>query len=188
MGLLDGLKAWYDAHPPPQPPAQQFPRGMSYGSRFPANNPAQAQPAASPSSYALVGETRSVVLNGSGNGSAMWTPGQAGAPGSGVGASRSSGYTVDVTAVAVSVAPAPGNTAIINQAQAALYVSYGIQSATPSDFQGQTPTGSTGDTDTLTGNAALRPGDWITVKWSGGDAGATATMQVMGTVNPPGVG
>lgn len=140
---------------------------------------------ASPSSYPLVGETRSTVLNGSGNGQVTWTPGAPGAPGSGVGYSRMSGYTVDVIAVSVAVAIAPGNSQIINQASAAVYVSYGVQSAGPQDFQGQTVTGSSGDTDTLT--ATLRPGDWITVKWTGGDSGATATMQVMGTVNPPGI-
>jgi hypothetical protein len=143
-------------------------------------------PPAGPSPYALEGETRSVVLNGSGNGSVSWTPGAPGSPGSGVGIPRRSGYTVDVTAVAVSVAPAPGNPAIVLQAQAAVYLSYGIQSATANDFQGQTATGSTGDTDTLTGQGPLRPGDWITTVWTGGDPGATATMRVMGTVTPPG--
>jgi hypothetical protein len=185
MGLLDGLKAWYDAHPPPQPPAPPMPRGMSYGSRYPGNPPqAQLQTPAGVSSYPLVGETASVILNGSGNGTARWTPGAAGAPGSGVGASRQGGYTVDVDAVAVSVAPATGNPAIVKEAQCSIFVSYGIQSATASDFQGQTITGSHGDTDTI--STTLRPQDWITAVWTGGDAGAIATMQILGTVNPPG--
>jgi hypothetical protein len=136
-------------------------------------------------SYPLAGETATAVLNGSGNGTARWTPGAAGSPGSGVGISRQGGYTVNVAGVAVSVAPAPGNPAIINEAQCSVYVSYGIQSATANDFHGQTPSGSHGDTDSM--SAVLRPQDWITATWSAGDAGALATMRIIGTVNPPGV-
>lgn len=125
-------------------------------------------------------ETAHVTLNGSGNGTARISPGQPGSPGSGVGAQRNSGLLWNVTGIAVSVAT---NT---KEAQASAYISYGIQSATPDDFQGQTQTGSTGDTCTV--NATLRPGDWITVTWTGGDASQIATARIFGTVQPPGVG
>jgi hypothetical protein len=139
-------------------------------------------------SYPLEGEYTNVTLNGAGGGTARWTPGQQppGVASGGVGPGRSSGYSVDVTAVSVNVGVAPGNTAIVNEAQASLYISYGVQSATQLDFQGQTASGSHGDTDTVT--ATLRPGDWVTVEWTGGDANAVATMRIFGTVNIPGVG
>lgn len=139
------------------------------------STPIQPTPAIQP--YQLTDETATVILDGSGNGSAAITPG-APSPGGGVGVGRNSGLTWDVVGVAVSVSSAN------NQAQCSAYVSYGIQSQTPYDFQGQTATGSTGDTDTLT--ATLKPGDWITAVWKGGDPGAIATMRVLGTVNPPG--
>lgn len=123
-----------------------------------------------------------IRLDGSGNGVAKWTPGQTAsnvANAGGAAPGRNSGFSASVTGVGVSVA---ANT---KEATAACYVSFGIQSATPSDFQGQTQTGSTGDTCTInTGN--LRPGDWITVTWTGGDASQLATMKIFGTVNPPG--
>jgi hypothetical protein len=124
-------------------------------------------------------ENVQVKLDGSGNGTARVSPGQAASPGSGVGAGRNSGLTWDLAGIAVSVAT---NTL---EAQAQAYVSYGVQSAGAADLQGQTQEGSTGDTCTVT--ATLRPGDWVTVKWTGGDAGQVATMRVFGTVNPPGV-
>jgi hypothetical protein len=138
-----------------------------------------------PSPYPLIGETASVVLNGAGAGTARWTPGAAGSPGSGVGAARYGGYSVSVAGVAVAVAPAPGNPAIILEAQCSVYLSWGIQSATANDFQSQTIRGSHGDTDSI--NQTLKPQDWITAVWTGGDPGATATMTIQGTVNPPGV-
>jgi hypothetical protein len=123
-------------------------------------------------------ENVAVTLDGSGNGTARISPGQAAAPGSGVGAARYSGLTWALTAVAVSVAT---NTA---EAEASCYVSRGIQAAGPNELQGTTQQGSTGDTCTVT--ASLLPGDWVTVKWAGGDAGAVATMRVTGTVTVPG--
>ena len=123
-------------------------------------------------------ENYSVTLDGSGNGTARATPGQAGSPGSGVGAARYSGLVWELTGVAVQVATN------VKEAQASCYVSRGIQSANSNTFQGQTQQGSTGDTCTVTAN--LRPGDWVIVKWSGGDAGAIATMRVTGTVQLPG--
>jgi hypothetical protein len=137
-------------------------------------------------SYPLTNEVATVILNGSGNGTARWSPGAAGAPGSGVGAPRRGGYSTDVDGVAVNVAPAPGNPSIINEAQCSVYLSRGVQSATPSDFQGQTPSGSHGDTCTL--GQRLVPQDWITAVWTGGDAGALATLTIIGTANPPGSG
>lgn len=114
-----------------------------------------------------------------GNGIARISPGLPGAPGSGVGASRNSGLTWNLAGVAVSAAT--------NQAEAScsVYVSYGIQSATAADLQGTTQMGSTGDTCTCT--ATLKPGDWITVVWTGGDPGAVATARIFGSVTPPGV-
>lgn len=123
-------------------------------------------------------ENVQVALNGSGNGTARISPGQPASPGSGVGAGRNSGLTWDLSGIAVSVATN------VAEAQAQAYVSYGVQSAGPADLQGQTQEGSTGDTCTVT--ATLRPGDWVTVVWTGGDAGKVATMRVFGTVNPPG--
>lgn len=123
-------------------------------------------------------EPATVVLDGSGNGTAKISPGQPAAPGSGVGAARNSGLLWHLAGIGVKVAT---NT---NEAVAKAYVSYGIQSATDNDFQGQTQTGSTGDTCTVT--ATLRPGDWVTVKWTGGDAGQVATMRLFGTITPPG--
>jgi hypothetical protein len=124
----------------------------------------------------------SVKLDGSGNGTARWTPGLSAtgvANAGGAQPGRNSGYTAGVTGVGVSVATN------VAEAQASCYVSFGVQSSGPNDFQGQTQTGSTGDTCTInTGN--LRPGDWVTIKWTGGDANALATMKLFGTVNPQG--
>lgn len=125
-------------------------------------------------------EEFSVILNGSGNGTARISPGQPAAPGSGVGASRNSGLTWNLQGIAVSV----GGT-LTDNATCNAYISYGVQSATANDLQGTSVTGSSGDTCTVT--AALRPGDWITVTWAGGDAGHIATARVFGTVTPPGV-
>jgi len=137
-----------------------------------------------PKSYPLTGEVATVKLDGSGNGTARWSPGAAGAPGSGVGAPRRGGYSVDVAGAAVAVAIVSPNTQILNEAQCSVYLSRGIQSATATDFLAQTFTGSHGDTCTISQN--LVPQDWITAVWSGGDAGALATLTVMGTANPPG--
>lgn len=138
-------------------------------------------PNVQPTQYQLV-ESVTVVLNGSGNGTARWTPGlrASGANAGGASPGRNSGYSVSLTSVAVSVATN------VAEAVAKTYVSYGIQSATSYEFIGQTQLGSTGDTCTIT--ATLRPGDWVTSVWSGGDAGVVATMTVQGSATPPGVG
>ena len=143
-------------------------QSSSYGS----SAPQPAQP------YDL-NENFTCTLNGSGNGTARISPGQPGSPGSGVGASRNSGLLWNIEGVAVSVATN------VLESKASAYVSYGIQSAGAADLQGTTQLGSTGDTCTCT--ATLRPGDWITVTWTGGDANQIATARVFGTVTPPGV-
>jgi hypothetical protein len=134
-----------------------------------------------PATYQLVGENALAVLDGTGKGTARWTPGQSvsGASGyAGAGYSRNGGYTVDITGTFVSVAT---NTL---EASAITYITYGTQSFTASDAVGTTVQGSTGDTGSFT--AKLRPGDWVTTVWTGGDVGAIATMKLLGTVNPPG--
>ncbi len=131
-----------------------------------------------PSDYELI-ESASVTLDGSGNGTVRWSPGQVAAGSSGGGGiSRKSGYIVHIVAVSVSVATKT------LEASAATYVSYGVQSFSANDFVGQTQLGSTGDTCTIT--VSLRPGDWITTVWTGGDAGKIATMKISGTVTPAG--
>jgi len=114
-------------------------------------------------------ENIQLKLDGSGNGIARLTPFGA----------RNSGLSWNLQGATCSVAT---NT---SEAQAACYVSYGIQSQDPTNLQGVSQQGSTGDTCTV--SAVLRPGDWITMVWTGGDANAIATMRVFGTVTPPGV-
>lgn len=133
-------------------------------------------------SYPLDDSVR-VTLDGSGNGNARWTPGLTAsgvANAGGASPGRNSGFNVTVTGVSAKVSTN------IAEAEASTYVSYGTQKFNPvDDFQGQTQTGSTGDTCTIN-TGALRPGDWVTTVWSGGDPGAIASMKIFGTVNPPG--
>src|SRR5712691_4433709 len=91
MGLLDDLRA--SVHNMTQP-AQPY--------NYPSPQPQPQAPVVQP--YDLNGVTASVTLDGSGNGTARITPGQAG-PGriSGGGASRSSGLSWDVIGIAISV-------------------------------------------------------------------------------------
>jgi hypothetical protein len=112
-------------------------------------------------------ESASVVLDGSGNGSARLSPH----------GTRYSGYVWKPIACYVSVSTN------VKEASATAYVSYGVQSATPNDAIGTTANGSTGDTCGM--SQTLKPGDWITVKWTGGDAGAVATMRVTGVIDLP---
>jgi hypothetical protein len=118
-------------------------------------------------------ENQSVTLDSNGNGKVTFSPH----------GTRYSGYDWRPMNLFVSVQPAPGNSAIINQASATAYVSYGVQSATPSDAIGTTILGSSGDTCGMT--QTLKPGDWITVVWTGGDAGAIATARVTGQADLP---
>ena len=134
-------------------------------------------------SYPL-NDSVSVILDGSGNGVARWTPGLS-SPGAanagGASPGRNSGYSASVTGVAVGVKTN------VAEAECSVYISFGSQSFGANDFQGQTQTGSTGDTCTVN-TGEIRPGDWVTASWAGGDAGALATAKIFGTVNPPGVG
>jgi hypothetical protein len=100
-----------------------------------------------------------VVLNGSGAGTAKIGP---------AGAFE----TWQAEAAAVSVAT---NTA---EAQCRIYV--GTDATAPNYVDG-TLSGSTGDS---TGRVSARPlklGDYVWAVWSGGDAGAVATLNVTGT-------
>jgi hypothetical protein len=166
MGFLNRLtQALDDLHQV----AQGHPAQPSQQSSYPKLAP-----------YQITGEFASVVLDGSGNGTARISPGQpaAGNRAGGGGIPRNSGYSWNVDAISVSVST---NSL---EAVASAYVSYGIQSSSPSELVGSTVTGSTGDTCVI--GAQLRPGDWISVAWKGGDPGATATLHVQGTVNPVG--
>jgi len=112
-------------------------------------------------------ESVSVVLDGSGNGTAKLSPY----------GTRYSGYSWQPVNLFVSVSTS------VKQAFATAYVSYGIFSQTPNDAIGTTITGSSGDTCGM--SQTLLPGDWISVKWTGGDAGAIATFRITGTVTVP---
>lgn len=116
-------------------------------------------------------ETVSIKLDGSGNGTARITP---------VGP-RNGGLSWQVSGVSVSAATN------VLEASGNLFVSFGIQSSGALDQMANTSKASSGDSCALPG-VNLRPGDWITFVWSGGDAGATASMVVTGIVNPPGSG
>lgn len=69
-------------------------------------------------------------------------------------------------------------TSNVNEATCALYLG-----STPiaGSLQGQTSTGSSGDTCALSG-VDMQPGQQLWCVWKGGDAGAQATMAVLGTV------
>lgn len=112
-------------------------------------------------------ESATVILDGTGTGQAKLSP---------VGA-RYSGYEWEPAMCYVSVSTNA------KEAKATTYVSYGIQSAQPTDAIGTTITGSTGDTCTM--SQKLKPGDWVITKWTGGDAGAVATMRLTGSVRIP---
>ena len=120
-----------------------------------------------PTVTADLDESASVVLDSNGNGSVSFTPY----------GTRYSGYTWQPSMLFVSVATN------VNEAQATAYVSYGVKSAQPSDAVGTTALGSTGDTCGLTQN--LKPNDFITVAWVGGDAGSLATARLTGGVTVP---
>lgn len=126
-------------------------------------------PAANPAIQTVdLYEVVQIKLNGSGNGTASLSP---------VGP-RTGGVRWQVSAVSVRVAT---NTA---EAGAICYVSYGQLNTADISQKGQTSLGSTGDTCGL--SITLRPGDYVSVKWTGGDANAIATMILTGTIFPPG--
>jgi hypothetical protein len=118
-------------------------------------------------------ESQSVVLDSNGNGTARMSPY----------GTRYSGYQWQPQACYVSVAPVFPAMAPVQEAQAVTYVSYGVYSAEATDGIGTTATGSTGDTCSM--SQTLKPGDWVTTTWTGGDAGALATMRITGQVTVP---
>lgn len=71
------------------------------------------------------------------------------------------------------------------EAQCILYVSYGIQAYGLPDIVGVTESGSTGATAAMAGQT-LRPGDWVTAAWSGGDPGSYAHLLLTGSIQTPG--
>lgn len=99
-----------------------------------------------------------VVLDGSGNGIAR------------IGPTRVHEHW-QPSAVFVSV------TTHVLEAQAALFVG---STTNPNEQYSQTGTGSSGDTCSM-GGIDLQSGTYILVQWTGGDAGQTATMRVLGT-------
>ncbi len=114
-------------------------------------------------------ESIQVKLDGSGNGQARLSPYGA----------RNGGLYWTVDAVAVSV-----ETNVL-EAVCSVYVSYGVISPDANNLVGTTVTGSTGDTCGV--GQDIRPGDWIIVKWTGGDAAKIATARITGSIYPPGV-
>lgn len=112
-------------------------------------------------------ESASITLDGSGNGVAKISPS----------GTRYSGYQWRPINLYVSA------TTHVKDASAIAYVSYGVFSQTPNDAIGSTITGSSGDTCGMT--QTLKPGDWVSVKWTGGDPGAVATMRITGEVDLP---
>lgn len=146
-------------------------------------------PALSPNP--LTGEVHQGTLSGSGGGQINITPGQAGSPGSGVGAARGGGYSWDVTSITVTIQPAPGNTGVKNSANVSVYMSWGILPANPSpaDLIATTtlfPTASGPSTGNCLFPQNIRPGDWIMVVIANGDDNSVWTVRVYGNANPPG--
>jgi len=64
-----------------------------------------------------------------------------------------------------------------NEAQCAIYVG---QDKTQSYFRDLTFTGSTGDSSGKVSGLSVRCGEYVWAVWSGGDAGATARLNVTG--------
>jgi hypothetical protein len=100
-----------------------------------------------------------VVLDGSGNGTASIGP-----------VRTREHWQVAAASVAVNLNPT-------KQAQCQLYVGAVVS---PTTFISQTVTGSSGDTCGL-GGIDIQPGMQVWAKWTGGDAGQTATVTVIGT-------
>ena len=111
-------------------------------------------------------ESVTIKLDGSGNGTAKIT-----VPGTRYGG----GPLWQVAQVAVKV-----NTNVL-EATANLYLSRGTSIFNPQDFVSQSQLGSTGDTCALNVDY-LKPNDWLTVVWAGGDANGLATMTIKGSI------
>lgn len=106
----------------------------------------------------VLDEHQDVVLNASGNGTATLTPPNL--------------ETWAVTTVAVHVST--------NTAEPTAQVYIGSQA--PGSLIGATYTGSLDSSD---GNWTVNPGQPLICAWAGGDAGATATLSILGTRTYP---
>ena len=104
-------------------------------------------------------ESATVKLNGSGAGTARVGP-----------ISARETWTPGNASVSVS-----SNT---NEATCSIYVG---DSATQRNFVDSTFTGSSGDSSDRLGASTVKVGAYVFAVWSGGDAGATATLTVTGT-------
>lgn len=111
----------------------------------------------------------SVTLNGSGNGTVQLGP-------------QHVREHFQVDSASVAVAPLPGNSAPLKQASCSIYVGTSVNAST---FFGTTITGSTGDTCTV--GTDIQTGQLVFAVWTGGDAGAVATMSLNGqrTIGAP---
>lgn len=110
----------------------------------------------------VLNNSAQVTLDGSGNGQAQLGPTLPG-----------TSWQVDTVAVSASTNS--------SEAQCNLYL--GLQPVAGS-LIGATATGSTGDSDDLSG-ANVWPGQYLIAVWEGGDPGAVATISVYGTQTVP---
>jgi hypothetical protein len=105
--------------------------------------------------------TASAVLNGSGAATAQVGP-------------SSQGEVWYPAVVSVSAAEA----AVTDEAQCKIYAG---PLPIPPYYVDGTLSGSTGDSTGRAGGQTLYPGQWIFAAWSGGDPGATVTLNLSGT-------
>ena len=146
---------------------------------------------AGPASYQLTNEVFQTALNGSGNGTIQFSPGQPPKAGCGVGASRKGGLTWDVTSITVTANPASGNTQVKLACAVVVYLAWGILPASPgpNDLVGNTlllPTNAGPSSANCLVPVTVQPGDWFIVTFASGDPAAVVSARVYGTVNPPG--
>lgn len=107
-------------------------------------------------------ETAFVVLDGSGNGTARLGPLSA----------------REVWHPAVASVRTTLSVAVVNEAQCSIYVG---QFATQENYRDGTFSGSSGDATDKVAGSPVKKGDYIWAIWSGGDAGKTASLNVIGT-------
>jgi hypothetical protein len=108
----------------------------------------------------LKGQSNSVTLNASGNGTAKIGPIS----------SRETWYPANAH-VSANIGQ------VTNEAQCIVYVGDGVG---PNNFRDGTLSGSSGDTTDAIGNDVIKQGQYVFAVWSGGDAGALATLTVTG--------
>lgn len=106
-------------------------------------------------------DSRSVVLDSNGYGTIRYGPDRP-------------NVNYLITSISVNVARTDGNPQVL---EAGARVYHGNPS--PATFISGTFTGSSGDTDDGR-NETLWPGEYLTVEWTGGDAGATAYASFSG--------